>query len=127
FNTHQDIWNQIFQVYDDAFLTRGNHGLKFGFMFLAQQNDIFYPQGADGGATFTSALATAVATADCTKTGGSIEQSCGGLVNFLTNQPRTSSPSIPLAVSHKHYLRDKVFGGYVQDDWRFRPSLTLNL
>ena len=24
-------------------------------------------------------------------------------------------------------MRDKVFGGYVQDDWRFRPSLTLNL
>jgi hypothetical protein len=29
--THQDLWNQIFQVYDDAFITRGNHGLKAGF------------------------------------------------------------------------------------------------
>src|SRR2546426_4578200 len=27
--THQDLWNQIFQVYDDAFVSRGNHRLKF--------------------------------------------------------------------------------------------------
>src|SRR5207302_2385189 len=30
----QDFWGQVFQVYDDAFATRGTHGLKFGFSFF---------------------------------------------------------------------------------------------
>ena len=45
-------------VYDDAFITRGNHGLKFGFEFLATQNDIIAVNGINGNATFTSALKT---------------------------------------------------------------------
>jgi hypothetical protein len=36
-------------------------------------------------------------------------------------------PPADLVKSNKHYLRDKVFGGYVQDDWRIRSNLTLNL
>src|SRR6202166_3094643 len=33
-------WNS-YQFYDDAFLTRGNHSLKFGFAFEHMQNDEF--------------------------------------------------------------------------------------
>ncbi len=124
--TLQDIWNQIFQVYDDAFITRGNHGLKFGFSFLAQHNDVIAVNGFNGNATFTS-LATTIAKADCTQSNGVVNTSCGTLVNFLTDQPRTAVPPADLVKSNKHYLRDKVFGGYIQDDWRIRPNLTLNL
>src|SRR5437667_11092912 len=126
--THQDLWNQIFQVYDDAFVTRGNHGFKFGFAFLAQQNDVIAINGIDGNGTFTAGLVTQVARDNCTRPGTtSIDASCGALVNFLTNQPRTSVLPADLVASNKHYMRDKVFGGYIQDDWRARPSLTLNL
>jgi hypothetical protein len=126
--THQDLWNQIFQVYDDAFVTRGNHGLKFGFTFLAQQNDVIAINGINGNGTFTNGLATTVARDDCTRPGTSnIDASCGALVNFLTDQPRTSVLPADLVASNKHYTRDKVFGGYIQDDWKVRPSLTLNL
>ena len=84
--THQDLWNQIFQVYDDAFVSRGTHGLKFGFTFLAQQNDVIAINGINGNGTFTAGLATAAARDNCTRPGTSnIEASCGALVNFLTN------------------------------------------
>jgi len=33
------------QVYDDAFNTRGNHGLKFGFEYLRQHNDVIAING----------------------------------------------------------------------------------
>jgi len=124
--TLQDLWNQIFQVYDDAFITRGNHGLKFGFSFLAQHNDVIAVNNYNGNATFTN-LATTIAKADCTQSNGAINGSCGALVNFLADLPRTVTPPADLVRSNKHYLRDKVFGGYIQDDWRIRPNLTLNL
>jgi hypothetical protein len=125
--TQQDLWNQIFQMYDDAFVTRGNHALKFGFAFLAQQNDVRAVNGWNGSATFTSSLKTSVVTQACTQSNGAINASCGSLANFLTDQPRTVIPPADLVKSNKHYLRDKVFGGYIQDDWRIRPNLTLNL
>lgn len=124
--TLQDLSNQIFQVYDDAFVTRGNHGLKFGFSFLAQQNNVLAVNNYNGNATFTS-LKTPLAIADCTQSNKAINNSCGTLVNFLADLPRTAVPPADLALSNKHYLRDKVFGGYMQDDWRIRPNLTLNL
>jgi hypothetical protein len=129
--THQDLYNQIFQLYDDAFLTRGNHGLKVGLEFLGQQNDTIAVNGINGSATFTAGLATPEAKADCTKNAkGALDSSCGALVNFLTSQPRVAVTPADLfdpASSNKHYVRDKVFGVYVQDDWRLRSNLTLNL
>jgi hypothetical protein len=125
--TQQDIWSQIFQAYDDAFLTRGNHGLKFGFSYLPLQNNIVAINGINGNATFTSSLATPEVRAACTQSNGAINASCGSLVNFLTNQPRTAAPPADLAKSNKHYLRDQVIGAYIQDDWRMRPNLTFNL
>jgi len=124
--THQDLYNQILQVYDDAFNTRGNHGLKFGFEYLRQHNDVIAINGINGSGTFTGGLKTAIAQADCPK-GAGIDDSCGALVNFLTDQPRVAVTPADLAVAGKHYLRTNVVGAYIQDDWRFRPSLTLNL
>lgn len=129
--THQDLYNQIFQLYDDAFITRGNHGLKVGFEFLGQQNDTIAVNGINGSATFTPGLVTPEAKTDCTKNAkGAIDSSCGTLVNFLTNQPRVAVTPADLfdpTSSNKHYVRDKVFGVYVQDDWRLRSNLTVNL
>src|SRR5207245_4212168 len=99
--THQDLYNQIFQVYDDTFVTRGNHGLKFGFEFLGQQNDTIAINGINGSATFTAGLVTLDDTTDCTTKAGSIELSCGAFVNFLTNQPRVAVTPADLTASHK--------------------------
>ena len=124
--SQQDYWGRLVQLYDDAFYNRGKHSLKFGATFMAQQDDSYVVSTAPGNGTFTSALVTP-AIAPCRQPNGQYNGSCGALVNFLTDQPRTAARPQDLTALTKHYLRDKIFGAYLQDDWRLRPNLTLNL
>jgi outer membrane receptor protein involved in Fe transport len=98
--SHHD-WNSI-QFYDDAFLTRGTHSLKFGFALERMRYNFFQSYNPFGIVRFNS------------------------LTQFLQNQPNSyegglASPDAPRG------LRQTLFGGYIQDDWRVRPRLTLNL
>jgi hypothetical protein len=93
-------WNS-FQGYDDAFLTRGLHALKFG---VAVERDQL------------NELVTNV-------TGG--EFHFGSLSDFLTNRPQLLLAAFPGHLTPRD-TRQTIFGLYVQDDWRWRPSLTLN-
>jgi hypothetical protein len=91
-------WNS-FQAYDDAFLTKGAHSLKFGFVV---ENMRHSPQNA-------------------AYTNGSFF--FGGLLPFLQNQPNNViGPGY-----FRPGLRQTLFGGYAQDDWQVRPNFTLNL
>lgn len=96
-----DNWNS-YQLYDDAFLTKGLHSIKFGFAFEAMQLGRTAVTGPNG------------------------EFSFGSLTNFLTDVPKTFKGQSPDTTSSPH-MRQKLFGGYFQDDWRIRPTLTLNL
>jgi hypothetical protein len=96
-----------FQAYDDAFVTRGSHSIKFGFSVEHLQLNAL-GLIADGRFTFPS------------------------LQGFLLNQPTsaiTGSPkfSLPGSQPGEDGQRQTVFGMYVQDDWHVRSSLTLNL
>ncbi len=94
-------WNS-FQAYDDAFLTRGLHSLKFGFAFERMQDNVLSSQRPDGSFSFPS------------------------LAGFLTNQPTTFQGGLPGSFTPRGE-RASLFGGYLQDDWRWRSNLTLNL
>jgi hypothetical protein len=92
-----------FQVYDDLYLTRNKHSVKFGFYAERIQANQF-TQGASPNGFYQFS----------------------GLSNFLQNQPFTFQTL--LSTSHTpRDLRQTIYGGYVQDDYKLRPSLTLNL
>src|SRR6266576_2009463 len=95
-------WNS-YQVYDDAFLTRGRHSLKFGFGFERDQNNQLTTGNRDGQFKF------------------------GSMKALLTNNKPNQLSATPPALLTERGFRQSIVGAYFQDDWRLRPSLTLNL
>jgi outer membrane receptor protein involved in Fe transport len=95
-------WN-AYQLYDDAFLTRGPHSLKFGFGYERDQ------------------LNETTNTADFPGT-----FKFGSIQSLLQNKPKSVQGVVPGQTTPR-YMRLSIVGAYVQDDWRFRPNLTLNL
>jgi hypothetical protein len=99
----QNYLLQSYQFYDDAVRTFGKHNMKFGGAVIVYHLDLYAPFIEDGTATFTN------------------------LQNFLTNNVHIagSPPDVPSIKTHHNHTN--VFAGYVQDDWKLRPGLTLNL
>src|SRR4030088_788146 len=95
-------WNSL-QLYDDAFLTRGAHSLKFGFAFEHMENDEF-----SGGVPPNGQF------------------NFPSLKGFLINQPLSINLD-DQATTRPINVRQSLFGVYIQDDWRLRSNLTLNL
>jgi carboxypeptidase family protein/TonB-dependent receptor-like protein len=94
-------WNS-FQGYDDAFWTHGTHSIKFGGGVERQQLNRLTHTDPSGVFSFSS------------------------LKDFLTNNPNRFTGEDASTVGPQG-LRQTIFGLYVQDDWRFRPNLTVNL
>jgi hypothetical protein len=101
FNPQTNHWNS-FQFYDDAFWTKGKHALKFGFNVERDQNNIFRSP----------------------RPGGSFQY--GTMDAFLNNQASKLVTDLPGAIRPVE-PRATIFGGYIQDDFRLRPNLTINL
>lgn len=91
-----------FQAYDDAFITKGTHSIKFG-------------------AAFERMLLQAVALTDPNGI-----WKFPDLLSFLTNKPTKFQGGLASSLTPRN-IRQSLFGAYVQDDWRMRPSFTLNL
>ncbi len=100
--TANNHYGNSFQFYDDAFYTHGNHEIKFGFSAERIQYNELSVQRPDGTFTF------------------------GSLSNFLNNAP-TAFQQGDTAYEKVLGTRDSFFGGYVQDNWKIRHNLTLNL
>ncbi len=96
------FWYNSFQGYDDVFLTKGKHGLKFGFAYEHDQDNWVSPNQAAGVWTFSNLQA------------------------FLTNSPTQFASQLPISDTHRR-VHQSVIGSYIQDDWRVRQNLTLNL
>ena len=99
--TYYYHWNSI-QAYDDAFLTKGKHSIKFGGAIERMMLNVTADTDPNGIWRF------------------------GDLGSFLTNNPAKFQGGIASTLSPRN-LRQTLFGVYLQDDWRLNSSLTLNL
>jgi hypothetical protein len=100
-NNTSFYWNS-FQIYDDAFWTRGRHSIKFGVSLERDLDNVLQYSTVGGQFHF------------------------GSLQGFLQNQPSSLSATLPQTVTPRHYAQD-IVGTYVQDDIRWRPNLTFNV
>jgi hypothetical protein len=98
FNFH---WTSI-QAYEDLSSNRGKHSLKFGIGLERIRDNILGVSDTGGVFSFNS------------------------LSDFLTNVPFFLSAAIPSAVTERG-IRQTIVGAYIQDDWRWRPNVTINL
>lgn len=91
------------QLYDDAFVTEGTHSFKAGFAFERMLYNVTEKLSPNG-----------------------FVRGYGSLVAFLNNTP-TALRALAPGGSKEAGIRESLVAGYVQDDWRARPNLTLNL
>ena len=104
------------QFYDDAFYTRGTHSIKFGFAFermLYNITEKLSPNGRFNNFGQPSSGPCSTFTN-------------GGLCSLLTNAPNRLNALAP-GGSNEVAIRQSLFAGYIQDDWRWRPNFTFNL
>jgi hypothetical protein len=97
-----DYHYNSYQFYDDAFATSGTHSLKFGFAFENIRDNEFGKTSPLGQFVF------------------------GSLSAFLQDQPASFNAPIGSGITPRA-LRQSIYAGYVMDDWRARPNLTVNL
>jgi outer membrane receptor protein involved in Fe transport len=106
-------WNS-FQAYDDAFINKGTHTIKFGGTVERMLLGIRALSDPNGIFKF-GAL-------------GEFDKKTGAFVRsgFFQNQPSRFQGGIASSLSPRN-LRQTLFGVYIQDDWRWKSNLTLNL
>lgn len=94
-------WNS-FQGYDDLSQTIGRHALSVGAAIERIEDNQFSADTPGGYYQFNS------------------------LSDFISNKPLSLLATLPGTITPR-YLRQTIFGAYIQDDFRIRPNLTLNL
>ena len=105
-------WHNAFldyQLRDDLSVTRGRHGLKFGFAYMRMDKN--QQQQADTQGDYTFQGGTGVASQD-------------PYINFLLGY---ASSYQQLNALHTFHWINNTYSGYAMDDWHVTQRLTLNV
>jgi hypothetical protein len=92
-----------FQLYDDASYTAGKHSITLGISVEHDQNNTLGGVLPNG------------------------EWNFGSINNFLTNVPSFFEGGTPSTPVVPHDLRQYIISAYLQDSWKARSNVTLNL
>jgi hypothetical protein len=98
-----DLLQRKYTIANDVYWTRGTHTLRIGGEAQRVESDTYAPFQWGGAWAFNS------------------------LSGFLANQAATLNSALPGQDSALPRFREWDFVGYIHDEWRARPSLTLNL
>jgi hypothetical protein len=109
-NTPQATLERKFQFRDDFSLIAGNHSIKFGVNYIHTLLDGYFYFGTRGYSLTFNQTPSAIAALP-------LGFATPGLLQSLTYSDGASS--------HLQTINQLAF--YVQDDWKIRPNLTLNL
>lgn len=108
-----NFWFTNFQVYDDVSLAKGKHFIKAGFDFIRYRYNTrvaSQPNGQYGFASLTDFLTN------------------GALTNFFADvYYQNGQAKLPSIGFPERGFRQNVMGAYFQDNWHWKPSLTLDL
>jgi hypothetical protein len=98
----------MIQIGDSVLLTRGNHEFHTGFQFNRYRDNFLYPgnEGLAGQFSFNG------------------QYTGSGSADFLLGLP--NSLGIGQGVGNRH-VNNSLYSAFVQDNWRVRRNLTLNL
>ncbi len=104
----------VIQIGDSLTKTMGNHEFRGGFQFNRYRDNFLYPgnEGLAGQFSFNGQY-----TGNGTAVGS-------GPADFMLGLP--NSLGIGQGVGNRH-VNNSLYAPYFQDNWRFRPNLTLNL
>lgn len=109
------VRDNTFQAYDNLSWQKGRHGLKFGGEIYSLQYNRYEAPNALGNYQYTAGFTTQTAKND--GTGDS-------LASLMLSLPAIANRTIgPDRIDG----RQRTYAGYVQDDFRVRANLTLNL
>jgi hypothetical protein len=98
--------DQDYQVVDNLSVVRGNHNLKMGFNYIHELFNQITDFGGVPGVSFTGLF------------------SSNSLGDFLLGDPLNATASVG---DSSQDLISNYYAGFVQDNWRVRPNLTLNV
>ncbi|SPE37173.1 hypothetical protein SBA3_260029 [Candidatus Sulfopaludibacter sp. SbA3] len=107
--------DNLWQAHDGISLVRGRHTVKFGVDFIHSQLNYLQSNNVRGTYNYSGAFTSA---------DGSGVGSGDPFADFLLGYPQET---IKTSGSGQAYLRQNDYAGYVQDEWRIAPRVTLNL